>query len=99
METYDCFSFFIFCFSDETIEKITIDLRQLMRKLWENWSHLGVDEKTKLANIIKLHQIEQDFHNEVMTETTLKMKRLQEEIESKRITSYFDIFIVSIPIL
>ncbi|XP_047508483.1 protein regulator of cytokinesis 1-like isoform X1 [Pieris napi] len=67
---------------DETIEKITKDLRHLMSRLWENWSHLGVDEKTKFANIVKLHQIEHDFHNEVMTETTLKMKWLQEQIES-----------------
>lgn len=69
-------------FSDNTIHKIKEDLRQLMSELWVNWTHLGVDMNTKISNINKFIQIEKDFHNEVMTETRLKMSKLQEIIES-----------------
>ncbi|CAK1543043.1 unnamed protein product [Leptosia nina] len=67
---------------EEVVERITQDLRLLMNELWVNWSHLGVDDKTKISHISKLHEIEKDFHNEVMAETRLKMKRLQEQIEN-----------------
>lgn len=54
-----------------------------MEELWLNWSHLGVDESTKVNNITKLVQIEKELHKDVVSETRQKLITMQGQVDSK----------------
>lgn len=55
----------------------------MMEELWLNWSHLGVDDASKVNNIIKLVQIEKDLHRDVISETRQKLNIMQSQVDSK----------------
>lgn len=55
----------------------------MMEELWLNWSHLGVDDRTKFNNITKLVQIEKELHRDVISETRQKLKTMQGQVDSK----------------
>lgn len=55
----------------------------MMEELWLNWSHLGVDDSTKVVNITKLVQIEKELHRDVIFETRQKVKIMQAQVDSK----------------
>lgn len=54
-----------------------------MEELWLNWSHLGVDDSTKVNNITKLVQIEKELHRDVISETRQKLKTMQAQVDSE----------------
>lgn len=55
----------------------------MMEELWLNWSHLGVDDSTKVNNITKLVQIEKELHRDVISETRQKLKTMQAQVDSE----------------
>ncbi|XP_039756961.1 protein regulator of cytokinesis 1-like [Pararge aegeria] len=65
---------------DKVHQEISQNVRSLMEELWSNWSHLGVDEKTKIVHITTLVDIEKDFHKEVISETAYKLKQMEQKI-------------------
>lgn len=54
-----------------------------MEELWLNWSHLGVDDCTKVNNITKLVLIEKELHRDVISETRGKLKTMQAQVDSE----------------
>ncbi|XP_052742117.1 protein regulator of cytokinesis 1 [Bicyclus anynana] len=60
--------------------EISQNVRILMEELWSNWSHLGVDEETKIVHITKLVNIEKDFHKDVISETCYKLQQMEQKI-------------------
>lgn len=69
--------------SNEVLQEISQNIRHMMEELWLNWSHLGVDDKTKINNITKLVQIEKELHRDVISETRQKLKTMQGQVDSK----------------
>lgn len=63
--------------------EISQNVRSMMEELWLNWSHLGVDDATKVNNITKLVQIEKELHRDVISETRQKLKTMQGEVDSE----------------
>lgn len=57
----------------------------MMEELWLNWSHLGVDDKTKVDNITTLVQIEKELHRDVISETRQKLKIMQGQVDSEHL--------------
>lgn len=55
----------------------------MMEELWLSWSHLGVDDSTKMTNITKLVHIEKEHHHDVISETRQKLKVMQAQIDSE----------------
>lgn len=55
----------------------------MMEELWVNWSDLGVEENTKINNILKLVQIEKDLHRDVIAETRQLVTNMQGQRDSK----------------
>ncbi|CAG9583143.1 unnamed protein product [Danaus chrysippus] len=70
----------VYC-SDEVLHEISQNVRHMMEELWLNWSHLGVDYKTKVSNINKLVFIEKELHRDVISETRQKLKNLQSQVD------------------
>ncbi|XP_068628055.1 protein regulator of cytokinesis 1-like [Battus philenor] len=66
---------------NEVEQQITQNVRQMMEELWLNWSHLGVDDATKVNNITKLVQIEKELHRDVISETRQKLKSMQAQVD------------------
>lgn len=73
--------FFLHC-SNDVLQEISRNIRHMMEELWLNWSHLGVDDETKLNNITKLVLIEKELHRDVISETRQKLKIMQEQVDS-----------------
>lgn len=69
--------------SNEVLMEISQNVRSMMEELWLNWSHLGVDDNTKVNNITKLVQIEKELHRDVISETRQKLKTMQGQVDSK----------------
>lgn len=67
------------------LQEISQNVRHMMEELWLNWSHLGVDDKTKVDNITTLVQIEKELHRDVISETRQKLKIMQGQVDSKHI--------------
>lgn len=63
--------------------EISQNIRSMMEELWLNWSHLGVDDATKVNNITKLAQIEKELHRDVISETRQKLKTMQGQVDSE----------------
>ncbi|KAL4708669.1 hypothetical protein ACJJTC_008195 [Scirpophaga incertulas] len=62
------------------------NIRELMKDLWVTWSHLGIDDDGKYNNLVKLVEIEKDFHCEVMSESIERfrfMKQLADELKEE----------------
>lgn len=55
----------------------------MMEELWQSWSHLGVDDQTKISYITELVPIEKEFHRDVISETRQKIKAMEETISSE----------------
>ncbi|XP_026494639.2 protein regulator of cytokinesis 1-like [Vanessa tameamea] len=66
---------------NEVLHEISQNIRHMMEELWLNWSHLGVDDSTKVSNIIKLKQIEKEFHKDVISETRQKLIIMQSQVD------------------
>lgn len=66
---------------NEVIQEISLNIRHMMEELWLNWSHLGVDDHTKVNNITKLVQIEKELHRDVISETRQKLKTMQAQVD------------------
>ncbi|XP_046968123.1 protein regulator of cytokinesis 1-like [Vanessa cardui] len=66
---------------NEVLHEISQNIRHMMEELWLNWSHLGVDDNTKVSNIIKLKQIEKEFHKDVISETRQKLIIMQSQVD------------------
>ncbi|XP_050344402.1 protein regulator of cytokinesis 1-like [Nymphalis io] len=66
---------------NEVLQEISQNIRHMMEELWLNWSHLGVDDNTKVSNIIKLKQIEKEFHKDVISETRQKLIIMQSQVD------------------
>ncbi|KAM3962039.1 protein regulator of cytokinesis 1 [Aphomia sociella] len=66
---------------NEVLQEICQNVRSMMEELWLNWSHLGVDDNTKVNNITKLVQIEKELHRDVISETRQKLKNMQAEVD------------------
>lgn len=70
-------------YSNEVNQEISQNARNMMEELWLNWSHLGVDDNTKVNNITKLVQIEKELHRDVISETRQKLKIMQAQVDSE----------------
>lgn len=70
-------------YSNDVNHEIALNIRNMMEELWVNWSHLGVDDTTKVSNINKLVQIEKELHRDVIGETRQKLKSMQAQVDSK----------------
>ncbi|CAH1636958.1 unnamed protein product [Spodoptera littoralis] len=66
---------------NEVLVEISQNVRSMMEELWLNWSHLGVDDNTKVNNITKLVQIEKELHRDVISETRQKLKTMQGQVD------------------
>ncbi|XP_030023185.1 protein regulator of cytokinesis 1 [Manduca sexta] len=66
---------------NEVLREISQNVRSMMEELWLNWSHLGVDDSTKVNNITKLVQIEKELHRDVISETRQKLKIMQAQVD------------------
>ncbi|KAG7302185.1 hypothetical protein JYU34_013657 [Plutella xylostella] len=66
---------------NEVLQEISQNIRNMMEELWLNWSHLGVDDSTKVVNITKLVQIEKELHRDVIFETRQKVKIMQAQVD------------------
>ncbi|XP_063828858.1 protein regulator of cytokinesis 1-like [Ostrinia nubilalis] len=66
---------------DEVQDKIAHNVRVMMEELWLNWSHLGVEDSTKVNNINKLVTIETELHRDVISETRQKLKTMQAQVD------------------
>ncbi|XP_045452019.1 protein regulator of cytokinesis 1-like [Melitaea cinxia] len=66
---------------NEVLQEISQNIRHMMEELWLNWSHLGVDDHTKVNNITKLVQIEKELHRDVISETRQKLKTMQAQVD------------------
>ncbi|KAJ8720151.1 hypothetical protein PYW07_012194 [Mythimna separata] len=66
---------------NEVLMEISQNVRSMMEELWLNWSHLGVDDSTKVNNITKLVQIEKELHRDVISETRQKLKTMQGQVD------------------
>ncbi|KAH9644459.1 hypothetical protein HF086_009843 [Spodoptera exigua] len=66
---------------NEVLMEISQNVRSMMEELWLNWSHLGVDDNTKVNNITKLVQIEKELHRDVISETRQKLKTMQGQVD------------------
>ncbi|CAB3255572.1 unnamed protein product [Arctia plantaginis] len=66
---------------NEVLLEISQNIRSMMEELWLNWSHLGVDDTTKVNNITKLVQIEKELHRDVISETRQKLKTMQGQVD------------------
>ncbi|XP_004928222.1 protein regulator of cytokinesis 1 [Bombyx mori] len=66
---------------NEVLQEISNNIREMMEELWLNWSHLGVDDSTKINNITKLVQIEKELHRDVISETRQKLKIMQGQVD------------------
>ncbi|XP_059061981.1 protein regulator of cytokinesis 1-like [Achroia grisella] len=66
---------------DDVLQEISQNIRSMMKELWLNWSHLGVDDDTKSEYIAKLVQIEKDLHRDVILETRQELKNMQGEVD------------------
>lgn len=73
------------------LHEISQNVRHMMEELWLNWSHLGVDDKTKVDNINTLVQIEKELHRDVISETRQKLKTMQGQVDSKFVKIIFQI--------
>ncbi|CAH0400026.1 unnamed protein product [Chilo suppressalis] len=68
-------------FSNDALHEISQNIRSMMEELWLNWSHLGVEDSTKITNITKLVQIEKELHRDVILETRQKLIKIQKEVD------------------
>ncbi|XP_049874846.1 protein regulator of cytokinesis 1-like [Pectinophora gossypiella] len=66
---------------NEVLHEISQNVRHMMEELWLNWSHLGVDNDTKIHNIMKLVLIEKELHRDVISETRQKLKTMQDQVD------------------
>ncbi|KAL4704117.1 hypothetical protein ACJJTC_001044 [Scirpophaga incertulas] len=66
---------------DEILQEMCQNIRELMKDLWVTWSHLGIDDDGKYNNLMKLVEIEKDFHCEVMSETVEKFRFLKQQAD------------------
>ncbi|CAH0726950.1 unnamed protein product, partial [Brenthis ino] len=66
---------------NKVLHEISQNVRHMMEELWLNWSHLGVDDKTKFDNINTLVQIEKELHRDVISETRQKLKTMQGQVD------------------
>ncbi|XP_026330687.1 protein regulator of cytokinesis 1-like [Hyposmocoma kahamanoa] len=64
----------------DVLQEITQNIRLMMEELWQSWSHLGVDDQTKISYITELVPIEKEFHRDVISETRQKIKAMEETI-------------------
>ncbi|RVE46981.1 hypothetical protein evm_008365 [Chilo suppressalis] len=66
---------------NDALHEISQNIRSMMEELWLNWSHLGVEDSTKITNITKLVQIEKELHRDVILETRQKLIKIQKEVD------------------